>query len=297
MALPTTGPISLNLVNQELRNPSGWRLSLNDPEVRQLAGKPSGQISMSDLRGKSREKVIVIENDSYSVDLRSLHNQYYSSVSPGDIVRFVVNNGVYIGSSSDFSLRTGTWDSSVTLILVNNGFIYGRGGRGGVAVFEGDTDAGDGEPGGTALLLNHNITIDNTNGVIAGGGGGGGAVRIFFPPYGANSLTAGGGGGAGISGGQGGVSYTTGDSVIVSTPASGGKDIGGSGGVSSYSTVRATGGRGGDVGYSGSTGSIEGGDFSLFHEGGPSGASIVRSGRNITWIGGNTSERVKGPII
>jgi hypothetical protein len=52
MALQTSGPISLDDIRQEL-GISG-AISLNDPEVRLLAGKPSGPISLSDFYGKFR---------------------------------------------------------------------------------------------------------------------------------------------------------------------------------------------------------------------------------------------------
>lgn len=51
MALPSTGSISMDQVRIEL-GLSG-AISLNQANVRTLAGKPSGTISMSDLRGKS----------------------------------------------------------------------------------------------------------------------------------------------------------------------------------------------------------------------------------------------------
>lgn len=52
MALPT-GTITMNDVNIELGRSSGGQISLNDSDVRQLADRPSGTISMDDLRGKS----------------------------------------------------------------------------------------------------------------------------------------------------------------------------------------------------------------------------------------------------
>ena len=52
MALPNSGPITMAQVAAEL-GISASGLSLNDSRVRQLAGKPSGAISMADLRGKS----------------------------------------------------------------------------------------------------------------------------------------------------------------------------------------------------------------------------------------------------
>lgn len=52
MTLPSTGAISMDMVADEL-GISASGLSLNDSRVRNLAGRPSGAISFSDLRGKS----------------------------------------------------------------------------------------------------------------------------------------------------------------------------------------------------------------------------------------------------
>lgn len=65
MALPSTGSISMEQVRTELKRTGA--ISLNDPDVRKLAGKPNGIISMNDLRGKSsvKHKIVEILN-SYS---------------------------------------------------------------------------------------------------------------------------------------------------------------------------------------------------------------------------------------
>lgn len=55
MPLPSSGPLSLSQVNVELGKASTTPVSLNDADVRTLAGKPSGAISFADLRGKSAE--------------------------------------------------------------------------------------------------------------------------------------------------------------------------------------------------------------------------------------------------
>ena len=51
MALPSIGSISMSQVRTELGRSN--TITLNDSDVRNLAGRTSGTISMSDLRGKS----------------------------------------------------------------------------------------------------------------------------------------------------------------------------------------------------------------------------------------------------
>lgn len=53
MTLPSSGVISMNDVNVELDRSGTTTISLNDTNVRALAGVASGQISMSNLYGKS----------------------------------------------------------------------------------------------------------------------------------------------------------------------------------------------------------------------------------------------------
>ncbi len=100
------------------------------------------------------------------------------------------------------------------LTIINNGFIMGRGGNGGFN--------GPGQDGGDAIKITGNpslVTIDNTNGGIAGGGGGGGGNTS-----GRTRIKSGGGGGAG--GGQGGGSSGVGAGPPGGAPGEAGQNGG-----------------------------------------------------------------------
>jgi len=55
MPLPTSGPISLNEIHIEAGGSSGTTASLNDTDIRALAGITSGTISFNDFYGASSE--------------------------------------------------------------------------------------------------------------------------------------------------------------------------------------------------------------------------------------------------
>lgn len=65
MALPSSGEITMDMVRVELKRPTG-AISLNDADVRKLAGILSGAISMNDLRGKSFGPSIAFVPSSFS---------------------------------------------------------------------------------------------------------------------------------------------------------------------------------------------------------------------------------------
>lgn len=83
MALPT-GTISMSQVNTELRRPATQTISLNEAPVRQLAGRPSGTISMSDLQGKiniaSVNVVVFQEQISDIKKIKTINYNVYSCI-------------------------------------------------------------------------------------------------------------------------------------------------------------------------------------------------------------------------
>lgn len=261
MALPPSGPISLNQVNTELGRPATQTLSLGSPEVRALAQVPSGPISMSNLYGKSSEFNATVASNVGNLNLRNFAiSQGWDQTAK---LTLTINSGIVVGSSDTGSaalIINGSFPNG--LFLVNNGSIVGRGGNGG----NGDSQAGF--AGGAAINSNIDVTlnVNNANGIIAGGGGGGGggAAQTAF-----KFLRNGSGGGGGRSTDQyqsaGGAAGTQG------TPGAGPgapgtyAGAGGPGGVDGG----GQGGAGGNWGANGANGAGA--------NGGAAGAAIIKN--------------------
>lgn len=177
MPLPTSGSISISNVNTELGLQFNAENSLGNPRVRTLFTVPSGQISLSNGRGKSRAFIanLVISSDTTDFNLRtSLVNVGWDQVSPVEVV-CTINSGVtvYASSTAVYAFNTGSvYPPLSVLTIVNNGTILGRGGNGGNGVQR--AAGGPGTSGGPALFAGASCRITN-NGRISGGGGGGGA--------------------------------------------------------------------------------------------------------------------------
>jgi hypothetical protein len=308
MALPSSGPISLNNVNVELGLSGTTSINMNQASVRTLFGVPSGAIRMSDGYGKSNEFAFAISSNQVNANLRSLATSAGWDQSTKLIA--TINGGVYVYSNSTGTpglTINGSFPNGVT--LVNNGYILGMGGNGSTGCSVGFTSASPGDSGGTALSVSSATTINNASGVIAGGGGGGGGGGALNEggvgksgPYIQYGWAAGGGGG-----GQTGLSNTAGGGPGGGTfgqrsrdpQAGSGGDVNGAGGGGIGGAAPNAGyyaGQGGSGGSWGSSGARGQDGRAYFYNGPPgnggSGGSAVTGNGNITWT--NTGTRYGG---
>ena len=264
MPLNSSGPISLNgattgqSASIEIGLGAGVQIDMLGSQIRTLTGIASGAIRLpDDFYGKSfrvtLSSVFSTDTKNATLDVTAISG-YRAGQSD---ITVTVNSGVYLWSDSTstpgLTLTGGTTGDTVK--IVNNGFIMGRGGNGGVGL------GYFGYPGGPALKLGYNTTIDNTNAsaYIGGGGGGGGAC---------NDEHCGAGGGAG--GGDGSQGQQTG----------GGYEY--------------PGGAGGAIGSAGASAASPGGSGGGAGGGGAGGSVYAGSGKNYNWYayGGGGGGRI-----
>ena len=223
---------------------------------------------------------ITISSPADNLNIRDRYDIDYSTAPDGDTVIVVtIDAGVIIGSTSPtlYALRTGLWPEGPTITINNFGRVQGKGGSGGrgaLITSDGGTDGYTGNSGGDAILVEYDVSIDNTSGDIwsgGGGGGGGGHAGAVTPSTNVRVIVSGSGGGAAAgtsssSGGLGGVNNfttdgggtlikevgNTGQSSTSASPGDGG--VGVSAGGSGTNATGGDGGDGGGPGLSGSSG-------------------------------------------
>lgn len=100
MALPSTGSISMAQVRTEL-GLSG-AISLNQGNVRTLAGRPSGTISLSDLRGKSSVAAVSQNIDVIDTTIGQANQMFNHRVSA------VFTNFTFLDGSKVSSISSAT---------------------------------------------------------------------------------------------------------------------------------------------------------------------------------------------
>lgn len=192
-------------------------------------------------------RLIVIDFDTYNVNLRTLHDSFYTTAEEYDEILCIIESGVTVGSTSiaNPAFDVGDWAEGVDITVRINGRIQGKGGkggRGGAAYPEfpaANVPAEPGHIGGPAFYARYAITVDNQGEIYGGSGGGAGGVAV-------GETGAGGGGGAGAEPGMGG--DVGGASGTRNAGGSAGGSGAGSGGNPGLDGGSGDGGPGGDAG-------------------------------------------------
>lgn len=291
MTLQSSGAISLNQINTEFGR--GRSLSLYRGTTWYTDAGSSGVFDTNNInfaefyskRLTSPSLSLTIQANYQELNLRNwVVSQGWNQSSA---VTVTIAAGYYIWSNSTSVAALtidGSWPGGITLI--NQGYIMGKGGVGGV------TTSIPATAGGPAISLGLSITIDNTysSGYIGGGGGGG-----------AGNTSGGGGGAGGGDGGnavgtpgQGGAIGQTGTAGTASsslpiTPPGGGSSGGGGGSVArdpgGVIRGRSSGGGGGRV-FPGTGGTAGSGNGSFGGAGGSSNAVGADADPNVSYLGG-----------
>ena len=327
MTLPVfPNPISLNQVNVELSLAGTTLISLNQANVRTLAGVPTplSTISMNNLHGKSNRVSLSVTLGSSAINLSTNIDGYAGYIAGiTDVVINVAAVYLYANNTVSAGLTIFGGASGDTLTINNYGYIMGCGGNGGNGGVAGVATAGS--AGGPAFSFNQNgalTAVLNNYGYILGGGGGGagGGNGGSVPGY-----SGAGGGGPGAVGGNGNFSdpwfagagggrIAPGSRTTPSSAASVGGSAGGSGGGLTGGRVGKYGGGPGeqgqqaniDTGVNAGAGGGGGGwgaaggplrsafNTSEILAGGAAGAAILQNGRSVVIA---TAGAIYGAIV
>lgn len=288
MALQGSGTISIGDIATEFEDTAPHSLS----EFYGVAtGIPaSGVISVSDFYGASGSTPV---NLTISANTTSGYNLLTAAQSAGYVagsstITLTINSGVYVGSpasGASYAITISGFTSGDVISIVNNGYIYGRGGDGGQGGGTVNANAVGlpGDTGGRAIYTDFATSITN-NGIIAGGGGGGGGGGLYWNGNIKSSTYAGGGGGGGgqgygnSSGGLGGdVAVYDGLAGTGGTATAAGS--GGSGGL----TNAGYGGNGGSLGSTGNAGTAGTGGSSFAGGAGGAAGYYIVGNSYVTW--------------
>ena len=276
MSLQSSGAISINNINTELGSASGTPRSLGDASSRNLAGVPSGAISLSNFYGKSNVREVIFDNSGGALGNWQDQNLWNKLVSSGiaitsSSVKIILRNITITSSAiSIAALETGSgWPAGTNLevVIESTSQIVGRGGAGGdgaAGTLRGDASAGG--AGGRALTITSaisggSIKITNQGAIRGGGGGGGGGGR--------GSRLVAKDGDRYYEGGTGGTGYgSTGTAGVVAAATAG----------TAPSVLSGAGGAGGAAGTVGNAGAAGiGTDYSAGAAGGAAGPAIINS--------------------
>jgi hypothetical protein len=285
VALPVSGSLSLSQLQSEFGGTAPTSLSEyyrgGSFVTTNNSGVPaSGELRMGHFYGGVRQFAFTIaSNYTTPQNLRAL--AVAAGWNQSDYL-FVTNNAVFSSDTTTSPALTiaGSFPNGVA--LVNNGYIVGMGGTGGVPIAAGN-------PGGAALSVSSPISITN-NGTIAGGGGGGGA-GVSWGWNGLERSCSGSAGASGLTQAPGTAnnygfasSYPSQDSNADNLYDTGGPSyVWGYGG-----RVSSPGGKGGNWGQAGDAGgTVDGAYTQTGYAGGAAGAAVTGNS-NITWVATGT---------
>tara|TARA_B110000093_G_scaffold9650_1_gene9188 strand:- start:5184 stop:6173 length:990 start_codon:yes stop_codon:yes gene_type:complete len=276
MALPANGKITLDQVNIELDLAAGTAINMGSSDVRGLFEIASGIIKMSDGYGKSSSVTLSPSSAGYQligseIGFKEILASTY--VSAGGTL--IIPSGYYIWSNT-----TGNpaFTIDVACTVINNGYIIGRGGDGGI---QSNTVAEDGSSG--IQLTASGADITNASGAYICGGGGGGGYG-----YGGNFVghaIGGGGAGGGIAWHYRNGTQNAGGAIGLAGVAVTGGNQAGAGGGGGF---RVQSGFTGTTTYAGSGGRIPAGSGGTSSGGGNGG------GTNNNGTNGGTSNAASG---
>ncbi len=128
MALPTSGPMTAEMINEELGRPSDSLLSLDDPEVRQLAGVESGPISYGDFYGKSSDYSMVVEysSDGDPYVLLIMFHGYSDSLGIGSITPDTIEGVRITELSYEEAIANFVHQGGHTYLVFDSNVFHGR---------------------------------------------------------------------------------------------------------------------------------------------------------------------------
>ena len=268
MALPASGPLSLGDVNVELGLARTLTIHLGATGVRTLYNVPTGAIRLAaDGYGKANRVALSFVFSADTTQTSITISSLVGYVAGKADLTITINAGVTVSSNAAGTPALTIVGAAVgdTITLVNNGYVFGRGGAGGTG--GGYNGAGGaGQAGSNAISLTgatgSQLFVQN-RGVIGGGGGGGGggsgASSFLFGYYYFFTETAPGcAGGGGVIGAPGGTSGSL-TAPFPGPPATGTSPdvipgIGQPGGNWYSNTRYGGGGRGGTIGTAGTSG-------------------------------------------
>lgn len=253
---------------------------------------------------KIYQSALQLNIDTNTTDY-DLFTQAGSPTAPIDIVLTIgLNITVGASATTHAAIRaTAPLPQYSTLHIINKGIITGAGGNGFWWRWIDknpwvSTQAST--PGGPALNLPVNTTINNASGIIQGGGGGGGGGQWDVPYYSQNQMI--GGGGAGSSPGEpGACSNRWATQWWYANPGT--LKTGGTGRWITTSSrsgnfPASSGGNPGEPGSSPDTYYYDThgkpGGWMILDKGGAAGRAVERNGYPLTFISGENADQLKG---